>query len=77
MLFPTISRRSNNLGDLEQIVGRERREREVIADFQLPIVDLIRAAASTQPFGVLNKTFLWETNQEGYTSQRLTLFSQG
>jgi hypothetical protein len=33
----------------EQIVGRERRGREVIADFQLPIVDLIRAAASTQP----------------------------
>jgi hypothetical protein len=33
----------------QQIVGRERREREVIADFQLPIVDLIRAAASTQP----------------------------
>jgi hypothetical protein len=31
----------------EQIVGRERRAREVIADFQLPIVDLIRAAAST------------------------------
>jgi len=25
--------------------------REVIADFQLPIADLIRAAASTQPFG--------------------------
>jgi hypothetical protein len=35
----------------EQIVGRERREREVIADFQLPIVDLIRAAASTPPLG--------------------------
>ena len=34
---------------IQQIVGRERREREVIADFQLPIVDLIRAAASTQP----------------------------
>ena len=28
-------------------------EREVIADLQLPIVDLIRAAASTLPFGVL------------------------
>jgi hypothetical protein len=27
------------------------REREVIADFQLPIVDLIRAAASTPPLG--------------------------
>ena len=38
------------VGAVEQIVGRERREREVIADFQLPIVDLIRAAASTQPF---------------------------
>jgi len=25
--------------------------REVIADFQLPIVDLIRAVASTPPFG--------------------------
>jgi hypothetical protein len=36
----------------EQIVGRERRERELIADFQLPIVDLIRAAA-TPPFGGL------------------------
>jgi hypothetical protein len=24
----------------QQIVGRERRERELIADFQLPIVDL-------------------------------------
>jgi len=35
----------------QQIVGRERREGELIADFQLPIVDLIRAAASTQPFG--------------------------
>jgi hypothetical protein len=34
----------------EQIVGRERREREIIADFQLPIVDLIRVAASTLPF---------------------------
>ena len=34
---------------VEQIVGRERRERELIADFQLPIVDLIRATASTQP----------------------------
>src|ERR1041385_9354702 len=52
MLFPTISRRSNNLGDLEQIVGPERREREVIADFQLPIVDLIRAAVSTQSLDV-------------------------
>jgi len=31
----------------QQIVGRERREHEVIADFQLPIVDLIRAVAST------------------------------
>jgi hypothetical protein len=38
-------------GDIEQIVGRERREREVIADFQLPIVDLIRAAALTQTLG--------------------------
>jgi hypothetical protein len=27
----------------------ERRGRELIADFQLPIVDLIRTAASTQP----------------------------
>jgi hypothetical protein len=35
----------------EQIVGPERRGREVIADFQLPIVDLIRAARSTQTFG--------------------------
>jgi hypothetical protein len=26
------------------MVGRERREREVTADFQLPIVDLIRTA---------------------------------
>jgi hypothetical protein len=34
----------------QQIVGRERREREAIVDFQLPIVDLNRAAASTQPF---------------------------
>jgi hypothetical protein len=31
--------------------GRKRREREVIADFQLPIVDLIRAIASTQTLG--------------------------
>jgi hypothetical protein len=38
-----------NVGAGQQIVGRERREREVIADFQLPIVDLIRAAASTLP----------------------------
>jgi hypothetical protein len=30
-----------------------RGEREVIADFQLAIVDLIRAAASTEPFGAL------------------------
>ena len=37
-------------GAVEQIVGRERREREPIADFQLPIVDLNRAAASTQTF---------------------------
>jgi hypothetical protein len=41
----------SELPALEQIVGRERRERELIADFQLPIVDLIRTAASTQPFG--------------------------
>jgi len=34
---------------VQQIVGRERRELEFIADFQLPIVDLIRAAASTPP----------------------------
>jgi len=34
---------------IQQIVARERRERELIADFQLPIVDLIRAAASTPP----------------------------
>jgi hypothetical protein len=27
-------------------------KREVIADFQLPIVDLIRAAASTEPLGI-------------------------
>jgi len=33
------------------MVGRERREREVIADFQLPIVDVIRAAASTLSLG--------------------------
>ena len=31
--------------------GRERRQRELIADFQLPIVDLMRAAASTQTLG--------------------------
>jgi len=31
----------------EQIVGRERRERELIADFQLPIVDLNLAVALT------------------------------
>jgi hypothetical protein len=37
-------------------VGRERRERELIADFQLPIVDLIRAAASTQPLGIVRLT---------------------
>jgi len=36
---------------VEQIVGRERREREAIADFQLPIVNLIRPAASTPPLG--------------------------
>jgi hypothetical protein len=41
-------------GATQQIVGRERREREVIADFQLPIGDLIRAAASTQ-------TLIWLT----------------
>jgi hypothetical protein len=33
----------------EQIVEREWPEREVIADLQLPIFDLIRAAASTPP----------------------------
>jgi hypothetical protein len=38
-------------GAAEQLVGPERREREVIADFQLPIVDLIRAARSTVTFG--------------------------
>ncbi|HXI26496.1 MAG TPA: hypothetical protein VNG71_21760 [Pyrinomonadaceae bacterium] len=32
----------------QQTIERERRAREVIADFQLPIADLIRAAASTQ-----------------------------
>jgi hypothetical protein len=37
--------------DAQQIVGRERREREGMADFQLPIVDLIRAAASTPALG--------------------------
>jgi hypothetical protein len=40
-------------GDAEQIVGPERRKRVVIADFQLPIVDLIRAARSTQTFGAM------------------------
>ena len=33
------------------MVGHERREREDIADFQLPIVDVIRAARSTLTFG--------------------------
>ena len=36
----------------EQLVGPERRERELIADFQLPIVDLIRAARSTLTLGL-------------------------
>jgi len=40
----------SQVGRTQQIVGRERRGREVIADFQSPIVDLIRAAASTSPF---------------------------
>jgi hypothetical protein len=31
-----------SLDDIKQIVGRERRERELTADFQLPIVDLTR-----------------------------------
>jgi len=31
----------------QPIVGREQREREAIAEFQLPSVDLIRAASST------------------------------
>ena len=39
-------------GEIEQLVGPERRQREVIADFQLPIVDLNRAARSTQTLGV-------------------------
>jgi len=37
--------------DAQQIVAREPREREAIADFQLPIVDLTRAARSTLTFG--------------------------
>ena len=37
----------NDAGDAEQLVGPERREREVIADFQSPIVGLFRAARST------------------------------
>jgi hypothetical protein len=32
---------------IEQLVGPEWRQRQVIADFQLPILDLIRAARST------------------------------
>ena len=35
--FPTANTAAS---DAEQLVGRERRERELIADFQLPIVDL-------------------------------------
>jgi hypothetical protein len=37
----------------EQIVGRERREREVIADLQLPIVDLSGAARVNSTVGLL------------------------
>ena len=40
----------NELGhcdNIQQVVGPERRGREVIADFQLPIVDFNRAARST------------------------------
>ena len=44
-----MDKTSSTRNAAQQIVGRERREREVIADFQLPIVDLIRAAASTPP----------------------------
>ena len=40
-----------NPSAVEQVVGPERREREVIADFQLPTVDLICAARSTQTLG--------------------------
>jgi len=40
-----------NVESAQQIVLNERREREFIADFQLPIVDLNRAAASTPPLG--------------------------
>ena len=36
---------------IEQIFVCERREGDLIADFQLPIVDLNRAAAPTPPFG--------------------------
>ncbi|HKP45454.1 MAG TPA: hypothetical protein VJT50_02570 [Pyrinomonadaceae bacterium] len=35
-----VKRASDLSGAIQQIVGRERREREVIADFQLAIVDL-------------------------------------
>src|SRR5687767_151426 len=44
-----LAKRLQTLARAEQIVGRERRERELIADFQLPIVDLIRAAACLPP----------------------------
>jgi hypothetical protein len=37
--------------DAHKSLDASEREREVIADFQLPIVDLIRAAASTPPLG--------------------------
>jgi hypothetical protein len=45
----SLSARTNR--PVEQIVGPEWQGRELIADFQLPIVDLIRAAASSQPVG--------------------------
>jgi hypothetical protein len=43
----TYADRPKKANAAELIVGRDRRGREVIANFQLPIADLIRAAAST------------------------------
>ena len=53
----------------QQIVGRERRGRELIADFQLPIVDLIRAAASTLPLGIVAMATLEQLIQQATTGK--------
>ena len=65
------ARRSVHGCKAAQQIGPERRERDLIADFQLPIVDLIRAARSTLTFGFT----LIDPNSIGWDQPAIWRFS--